>query len=102
NASHTWRSARAAALSSSSNQIVSRMNVAVQLLHQFGIGMIGDPGLNADRLNRLVRQKFPDDCRVVFGSLNVTWSRCVALFIAAARTHSAAAAVASLTACSVC
>src|SRR5262249_13397257 len=99
NASHAWRTVRAAALSSSCNQIVSSLNVAIQLLHQFRIGMIADPSFYADRLNRLVRQELPADRRVVLGSLNVSWSRCLALFIAAARTH---AATASLTGRSVC
>src|SRR5207248_4736813 len=85
-----WRSAgSAAALSSAGDEIVPGLNVAIQILDQLGIGVIRNAGLNAHRLNGLVRQQLPDNSRIVLRTLNVARSGCGILVIAgtAARPH---------------
>src|SRR5690348_15445600 len=44
--------------------LVTFLQISVQRLHELGHGVVGDPGLNLDRLERLVGHQLPDDCDV--------------------------------------
>src|ERR1700682_3434684 len=59
---------RAAALRHARNQIISGLEIAVQLLDQFGKSVVGDSGLDPHRLERFISKKFPYNLSIVFRS----------------------------------
>src|SRR5713226_3047566 len=59
---------RASALRHAGDQIISGLDLAVQVLYQFGKSMVGDPSLDPHRLERFIGKKFPYDLSIVFRS----------------------------------
>src|SRR6266700_4137638 len=65
------RAARSTALGHASYQLISGLQIAVQVLDHLGKSMIGDPGLDPHRLKRFVRKELPHDLSIVFRSVTL-------------------------------
>src|SRR5262245_36971963 len=66
---HARSVAGRAALGQAGDQLVTGFQLAVQRLHQLGKGVVGDPGLDPDRLQGFVGMLFPHHLRLVAWAL---------------------------------
>src|SRR5215472_8420722 len=64
-AAHARSVTRRAALSHAGDQFVARLDVAVQRLHHLSESVVGNPGLDPDRLQRFVSLLLPYHLRLV-------------------------------------